>query len=149
MKYGGFSLIEFIFVFSIAVVSCNIAIAGLQYFIYTHNGTNTLQQIQQSISLARSIAIARDYQITICPSNNMLILSANNQEFKRFNLSVGANDMLTLYQSGFSNKIVTIQANGMTYNNGHFNYKSKKTNSLPQFNLYFNMALRTYVLISE
>lgn len=146
MKQSGFSLIECIFAISIAIVSCTFAVTGLRSFIYTHNANSTLKQLQQNIALARSIAIAQGYPVTIQHNNNILTLRVNNQEFKRLKLPIGAMDTLTLYQSGFNNQTVTIQANGMTYSNGHFNYKSQKPNSLPQFNLYFNMALRTYVL---
>lgn len=148
MKYHGFSLIECIIALSIAVISCSIAITGLRSFIYTYHATSTLQQIKQGIALARSIAIARNHQVIIQRNNNMLTLSANNKVIKQLKLAIGTKDMLTLHQSGFCNQIVTIQGNGMTYNNGHFNYKSQKPNSFAQFNLYFNMALRTYVLIS-
>jgi type II secretory pathway pseudopilin PulG len=149
MKHAGFSLIECTLVIGIAVASCVFAMTGVRHFIYTHNANTTMQQLQQSISLARSIAIARNCQVTIYPQDKSLTLKIAGLDLvKHLNLNVGAGDELLLLQSGFSNKSLTIQADGMTYTNGHFNYKSRKANSLPQFNLYFNRALRTYVLVS-
>jgi len=149
MKHGGFSLIECIFVIGIAVTSCTIAIGGIRYFIYTHNANSTLRQLQQGILLARSIAIAQNCQVTIHPHPKHLTLKNSEQALiKHLRLNIGASDELTLQQSGFSNNTLTIQADGMTYANGHFNYKSRKSSALPQFNLYFNKALRTYVLVN-
>lgn len=150
MKHAGFSLIECIFVIGIAVTSCTIATTGIRYFIYTHNASTTLRQLQQGIVLARSIAIAQNCQVTIHPQAKHLTLKTDGRlVIKHLNLNIGASDELILLQSGFSNKMLTIQADGMTYTNGHFNYKSRKSNALPQFNLYFNRALRTYLLVSE
>lgn len=150
MKQSGFTLIECLFVISLAVTSCAFAIAGVGYFMYIHNATTTMQQLQQSIALARSIAITHSCQVTIYLGPQNLDLKTTQHDLqKHINLNIGIYDELLLQQSGFSNKMLTIQADGMTYTNGHFNYKSRKSNALPQFNLYFNRALRTYVLISE
>jgi Tfp pilus assembly protein FimT len=149
MKCKGFSLIECIFAINIAAACCVFALVGVRQFIYMHNAHTTLQQLQQGICLARSIAIAQNCQVTIYPHSRSLMLEIGEQgPKKKLSLSVGAGDELSLRQSGFSNKIITVQADGMTYTNGHFNYKSRNTNALPQFNLYFNRALRTYVLVS-
>lgn len=109
-----------------------------------------MQQLQQSIALARSIAITQNCQVTIYLSPKKLTLTTSKHTLnKHINLNIGINNELSLHQSGFSNKMLTIQPDGMTYTNGHFNYKSRKSNALPQFNLYFNRALRTYFLVSE
>jgi len=148
MKNSGFSLIECIFALSVAVTTCTFALAGLRPFIYTHNANSTLQQLQQGIALARSIAIAQHCKVTIHPQGKTLTLRVGSENIKRLSLNIGHGDELSLLQSGFSNRMVTIQPDGTTYTNGHFNYKSLKPNALPQFNLYFNRALRTYILVS-
>ena len=150
MKLGGFSLIECIVAFSIAAICCACAVPGIHSFIHSHHAHATMQQLQQSIVLARSIAIARNCSVAIYPQDDSLLLKIEDSGFiKRIPLNMAADTRLSLLQSGFSNQSLTIQANGMAYTNGHFNYKSKKPNSLPQFNLYFNRALRTYVLVDR
>lgn len=147
----GFALIEYIFALSIIIISATMATAALQSFLYTHQASSTMLQLQQSISLARSIAIAQNCHVTISyfGTNNSLTIKINNHEIKQIKLNIGKTDSLTLHQSGFDNTVITVTQDGMTYSNGHFNYKSQKSNSLPHFNLYFNKALRTYVLRSS
>ncbi len=149
MKQCGFSLIECVFAIGIFATGCGFAVAGTRSFTYKHNARSTLQQLQQAIVLARSIAITHNCHVHVYLKPTGLDINTAKQKFKKhINLNIGTFDELSLQQSGFNNKLLTIKADGMTYTNGHFNYKSRNGNALPQFNLYFNRALRTYVLIS-
>ncbi len=127
----------------------------LQYLCHAHI---TIQQLELVINYARSLAIAHGQTVTVCPSQNRFHCSSRWQEgvliiagAKRYfyRLHVGNNNYLALHQFSPHAQQLQIHLNGMTYNNGHFNYKSLIANDLPQFNLYFNRALRCFVQVGE
>ena len=156
MQKPGFTFIELLCVLGIASLLCVFTIPSLNHYIYSVQAKLTMQQIQQAISYGRSQAIAQNQIITICPSNNnltcsvswddgLLVVTPNGRAFP-FKLYICAHCTLSLSQSGFVLEKITIQASGMTHQNGKFDYKSVKFSGFPQFNLYFNKALRIYML---
>lgn len=151
----GFSLLEFIISSSILIVGLGLGLAGAHGFAQSHYARLNMRQLHQSLYYARSLAINQRQKVTICPSynrhscsgswNNGLLVRSANGDFKYFKLYKNTEWMLSLQQSGYSNNSVEVHPNGMTNTNGHFNYKSLNSRYIPQFNLYFNKALRVYV----
>ena len=151
-----YSLIELLIVISLFSITIVGTLSAFHTFYYKLSGHITLQQLQQALTYGRSVAILHQQKVTVCPSYNqyscdgswnqgILVLAPNNDS-RFFHSYIATNAILTLTQSGRTNNRVEIQANGMTYTNGHFSYKSLKATYIPQFNLYFNRALRNYVL---
>ncbi len=149
-----YTLIEILLVISIIGVAVVAAIPTVSKFVYTQYAALTIRQIQQAINYARSEAILHHQTVTICPSFNRYNCSNNwgqgllvlvpNGNSRFFPTYVNSQVQLSLVQNGFSNNSVQIQANGLSYTNGHFTYRALNSTYIPQFNLYFNRALRTY-----
>ena len=155
MRNLGFSILECIFVIAIMATSILLAIPNLQRTAYMYLGRASMHELQLALQYARSAAIAQQEIILICPSSNGLgcgnnwqsgILVTSTQIKKFFKLYI-RHGKLTLQQSGNSNIRLQILPNGMLHTNGHFNLHSK--DNWPEFNLYFNKALRTYLKTSS
>lgn len=153
MKNLGFSILECMIVIAIATLSYLIAIPNLQRLNHAYTGKTLIIRLQQILHYARSLAIVQQQSVTVCPSYNgyscaenwgvgVLIVGKNTKQYFKLNTGAGS---LTLQQSGNNNKRIEILPNGMLYVNGHFNYKNSRAISWPEFNLYFNRALRTYI----
>lgn len=154
MNNYGFTLLECIMIIAILAISYTIAFAHLPRFIYTYTATTTIQQLQQILHYGRSVAIAQQKNIIICPSydrshcavewgSGILLIGDNIKQ--HFNLNLGTHGLLTLQQYGSSNYKIELLASGFLNNNGHFTFKSSKHQDWQQYNLYFNKALRTYL----
>jgi len=150
-----YSLLELLIASSILIVGLSLGLTGAYSFAQSQYVAINMRQLQQSIYYARSLAINQRQKVTICPSYNrhscggtwnqgLLVRSANG-DLKYFKLYKNTAWLLSLQQSGYSNNRVEVHPNGMTDTNGHFNYKSLNSGYIPQFNLYFNKALRVYV----
>lgn len=148
-------MIQLIIVMALVVMCHTVALPNLRNFIYTQSAQLSMQQIQYAINYARSLAVANGKSITICPSSGfectndwnqgILVIAPNNQKYS-FKIYTSTFSSLTLAQSGFSGQKLVIEANGMTYSNGCFYYKSLNFSDFPQFKLYFNKALRLYMV---
>lgn len=157
MYQRSFSLLELIFVMAIITIGYTIAIPNWHYFLYMQYGKLNMQQLQQAVNYARSLAAVHKQNIIICPSHDRLTCANNWNEgilvvapdnkacFFKVYMSKISN--LNLVKSGHTTKRMIIQANNMTHHNGSFTYNSPKHSAFPQFKLYFNKALRIYVII--
>lgn len=155
--HNGFTLLELIIVMAIASITYLVATPNLHYFTHMKYGNLNMQQIQQAINYARSLAILYKQDIVICPSidrikcatywDHGLLVNAPNGKSCFFKLHKHKYSHLKLIKSGHTTKQMLIQANGMTFHNGSFTYNSSKSSDLPQFKLYFNKALRVYIVI--
>lgn len=148
-------MMQLIIVMAIVVISYTTAIPNLRYFIYTQSANITMQQIQQAINYARSLAIAYDKPVIVCPGSGIgcgrdwqegILVIAPNSRIYSFKVHSSAFSVLTMLQSGNSGQKLVVEANGMTHNNGCFYYKSLNLSDFPQFKLYFNKALRIYMV---
>lgn len=148
-------MLEIIIVIAITAIISSACIVKFTAFTYAQNAYLTLQQLKSAINYARSEAILHKQIVTICPSYNRvtcsdnwtngILVTSSNAKIRYFTTFTPQNTLFTLEQSGFSNILFKIQADGMTYTNGHFAYKSLNSGYIPSFNLYFNKALRVYV----
>lgn len=78
MKQSGFTLIELMVVLAIAVILITSAIPGFQSFIQNNRLSTTAHQFVTSINLARSEAVKRGKQVTMCKSNNSSSCTGND-----------------------------------------------------------------------
>ena len=69
-KQSGFTLIELMVVLAIAVFIITSAVPGFQSFIQNNRMTTSTHQFITSINLARSEAVKRGQQVSMCISNN-------------------------------------------------------------------------------
>lgn len=150
-----FSLFELLIYILITTVLYLCVIPTLQRLMYIQTAKQTLQQIESTINYARSIAILQQRKIHLCPSKDRktcdkdwrvgLLLVDSGGEIKQFlHTDTAFNGSLQLRQSGHTNYRLTIDANGMTSSNGHFNARPSIASGWPEFNLYFNKGLRLY-----
>jgi prepilin-type N-terminal cleavage/methylation domain-containing protein len=146
MQNYGFSFIELLCALAIAGILCALTIPSLSHYIYSVQAKLTMQQIQQAVAYGRSLAIAHKQSISVYKNTDHMLVVAPNVQPLLFKLYMCAHCTLSLAQSGFESYKITIQPSGMTHQNGKFDYKSSKFSGFPQFNLYFNKALRIYML---
>ncbi len=156
-----FSLFELLIYVFITTILYLFTIPALQRLIYLHTAKQSLQQIELSINYARSIAILHHRKIYICPNKEnkscgndwragLLVVDSGRKDKPSFRTEITFNGNLQLWQSGHNNYQLTIDANGMTSSNGHFNLKpARANNDLPTFSLYFNKSLRTYTIVKK
>lgn len=153
IRFRGFSFIELVYSLAIAGISALCTMPHLQRILFAYYAKINLQQIASTIYYARSVAIAQHTTIKICPSadqlrcshkwqKGMLVIAPNLQRYIPFIMP--NTHTLTLQQSGFETFKLTIEANGLTNYNGHFNYSEQNHNAGSQFKLYFNKGLRLY-----
>lgn len=157
MKNLGFSILECMIAIAILAFSYLIAIPNLQRFEYIYSGKTLITKLQQVLHYARSMAIAQQKNVIICPSANgygcasnwsrgILITQGHIKQYFKLNSHLG---LLSLQQSGNNNLRIEVLPSGMLYVNGRFNYKNPQVRSWSEFNLYFNKALRTYITYSN
>lgn len=154
-----YSLTELLIVIRLLGLTISGTLSKIPSLYYKLSAYITMYQLRQTINYARSLALMQQQKIQLCPSYNkyscggswnqgMLVLSPEGGS-RFFQSYINSKAFLTLTQSGYTNNMVVIQANGMTYTNGHFSYKSLKSTYISQFNLYFNRALRNYLFIGD
>jgi Tfp pilus assembly protein FimT len=155
MRNSGYSLFELTIILLITSI---LALQGwhtVSLWSYKIAAMLSLRQIRMAIEYGRSAAIANGAGVTICPATEsstcgsewkqgLQLLSSKGKLLKKFPI-YGVNIELNLVQSGFTRQKLVLETNGMIHNNGHFNYKTDKVCDFPQFNLYFNKALRIYI----
>jgi type IV fimbrial biogenesis protein FimT len=69
-KQSGFTLIELMVTIAIAVILITSAVPGFQSFIQNNRLSTTTHQLVTSLNLARSEAVKRGKQVTVCKSDN-------------------------------------------------------------------------------
>lgn len=156
---SAFSLLELVFYILITAIVSLGTLPSLKRLVYLQTANLTLQQIELTISYARSLAILKQSKISICPSSNGqickdnwgegLLIVSNSGQRQFFRTNTKFPGKLQLLQSGHTNNRLTITENGMTTSNGHFNLMPPQTSTLPEFNLYFNRGLRTYIITTS
>lgn len=158
MRQRSFSILELLFTLTIASIALLCVTPFLHSFIYKLYAHMTMQQIEMAINYGRSLAIRSGQQVTICPNeqdrrgqawSGGILVSTSDGAKSWFNVFMLKHANLELRQSGFNGQCLMIEANGLTYYNGSFNYKSLKNHAFPQFKLYFNKALRIYLVIGN
>jgi Tfp pilus assembly protein FimT len=158
-RYRSFSQLELLIVSSLLAITATATIPFSSKLYHKTCALIALSQVRLALNYARSVAIAEQQTVTMCPSYNRyscsgswhqgILVVAPNSKTRFFATFCNSKAILTLTQSGYTNNKVDIQVNGMTYTNGHFSYKSLKPTFIAQFNLYFNRALRSYILGSD
>lgn len=154
-RFFAYSLYEFLMVIALSAILLTLTIPIFNSLFQAQMARLTFNQIEQTIQLARSLAIANQSRVRVCASSNgyscnqqwrgILVLVANTGFTQYFDLSLSTKVVVLLAQSGRQTNMVEIQANGLASSNGHFIYKSLKTSNQSQFNLYFNKALKMYM----
>lgn len=152
----GYTLLEIILTLTIMAAVYTLALPCASSMLYHYRALMTLHQLETTLNYARSVAIRNQVQTIICPSDDAqtcgtqwhggLLVIALHKRVGFYKLPLGKRDQLTLGQSGFSPYNIVIEANGLTNYNGSFNYKSLKLAESAQFKLYFNKALRLYMV---
>lgn len=148
-------ILELILCLGILSVCSVVAIPSLQNLIFAYQATASFGQIQLALNFARSVAVKDQSRVLVCPSadrvhcdtnwnTGILVISLKEKYF--FHMPSHSSHVLTLDQSGFTTQRMTIEGNGLTNYNGSFNYTHRKHNGSCQFKLYFNKALRVYIL---
>lgn len=153
MRNKGFSILECMIVISITMLLLLLTVPNLKLMSYTHATRNATYHLQLILQYARSLAVAEQHSVTLCPNvnnhcgnywnENVLIIGKNFK--KSFNLDL-QDVTLTLQQSGNTNNHILITPTGMLYVNGHFNFKNLAHPTWPEFKLFFNKGLRTYII---
>lgn len=150
----GICITEIIYALALSSAGILLTVPLLKSIHLTYHATLNLQKMRSIVNYARSIAITQHAKVLICPTLDQLhcsqiweewILVLSPKNSSTYALSIPNSHTLSFRQSGYESKMLTIEANGMTNHNGHFNYSLKKHHATPQFKLYFNRALRIYV----
>ncbi len=150
-------LLEMLLVIAVLGVISTWSLPTCSRLIYMFNGKICMRTVSRALNYARSVAVLNQNIVIVCGSYDGLRCSGNWQhgilvlgnptQHRYFHIPGSANYLLTLQQSGNSNKQVQIHPDAMTYTNGHFTYISLKASEYPPFKLYFNRALRIYITI--
>lgn len=147
MKIFGYSYIQLLSIAAIVLLLATIATPSYRGMRANHHLRVTTITLQQAIVYARSTAIRSNTQvniklITATSANSdrlehILIIKQNGKLLKR--LAPLPVDLIDWF--GFDNKDgLAIFPNGMTFNNGHFNYFVGQK----MCSLFINHALKTH-----
>jgi len=132
-------------------LSLSLVVGGLHTFTKYHGtleARTTLRKLDYTISLAKSIALTSHEELMICPrqggqwSKGWQIQTARGKILKTIHAHVYALIHFKAYPAG--SLCIKVLPTGMSYNNGHFTYRSRSLLYTVQRNLFFNQGLRTY-----
>ena len=125
-------------------------VGGLQSFIKFHSileARSTLNKLDYTLALARAQALTTQQVVRVCPKNTNAwqhgwnIENSSQQIIKQVSNSANGALQFTAFQNS---PCLSILADGMTYNNGHFTYRAHSLLYNIQEQLVFNQGLRTY-----
>lgn len=149
-----FSLIELIFTLLILTILISFSISCYIKNISKNHSNIIIENIISTLTFAKHYAITNKTVVKICPSTDMkhcnysqnwstgCIVFADNKILKVQKFSRNKNFSLSLDTFHNNKKMIKIQTDGTTFNNGHFFYNNLNTNTHAY--IYWNKQMRIY-----
>jgi len=79
-QQNGFTLLELLTTLAVAGIGLSLAVPGLQNIVAGNQRATAINELVSTMHLARSAAITRNEQVTVCPSSTGLACDASQWE---------------------------------------------------------------------